>query len=216
MIANLSPQVRLLALVGVLAAAALVASTQLVLRGDILTGDADPAAVSANVSRPAGNAPAPSKAKTAAKADAPKTAKAGTEKAAAKADTAKAETNAKPATATDTKPVVKRPLRTHGLPVPVARALQRHRVVVVSLFAPNAAVDRLSKAEAEAGAEAAGVGFVALDVLERENAEPLGTKLGVIKAPSVLVYTRPAELFVELDGFADMATVAQAADNARR
>lgn len=204
MIAALNPQVRLLALIGLLVAAALVASTQLVLRGMIFSGDADPAAVPAKVSDAATKAPAPAK----TKAVAPTQTKNATATAAA------AKANTKPATATT--PAAKRPFRTHGLPIPLARALQSHRVVVVSLFAPYAAVDRVSSAEAEAGAEAAGVGFVALNVLERRNAEPLGTKLGVVKAPSVLVYTRPAKLFVKLDGFADVATVAQAADNASR
>lgn len=211
MLTTLSPQVRVIALVGVLAAAALVASTQLVLRGMIFSGDSEPASVSAAVSAPAKKAPA--KTKAGAKADAPNAAPAGTKKSAA---TPSAKSAPATAAAAQAPSAAKRPLRTHGLPVPLARALQNHRVVVVSLFTPGASVDQISKAEAEEGAEAAGVGFVALDVLERKNAEPLGTKLGVVKAPSVLVYTRPAKLFVKLDGFADMATVAQAADNARR
>ena len=206
MLTTLSPQIRVIALVGLLAAAALVASTQLVLRGMIFSSDSEPTAVSAAVSAPADKAPAK------AKARATKVAPAGTKRSATTPSTKSAAATAAAARAPS---AAERPLRTHGLPVPLARALQNHRVVVVSLFAPNATVDRIAKAEAEAGAEAAGVGFVALNVLERKNAEPLGTKLGVINAPSVLVYTRPAKLFVEL-GLADTATVAQAADNARR
>jgi hypothetical protein len=38
--------------------------------------------------------------------------------------------------------------------------------------------------------------------------------LGVLEAPTVLVFKRPGELYVQLDGFVDLDMVAQAADNA--
>ena len=238
MTTTLSPQIRLIALIGLLAAAALVVSTQLVFRGMIFSGESEPAAALANVSDAAKKAETAGKPTAAASADATKSAaKADAKKAAPATTTAEADTKstatkpatkaAKAATATKTATATKanaatkaetattRPLRTHGLPVPLARALQEHRVVVVSLYAPNAAVDRISRAEAEAGANEVGAGFVTLNALKRRNSEPLAAKLGVLKAPSVLVYTRPAKLFVKLDGFVDVATVAQAADNAR-
>ena len=73
----------------------------------------------------------------------------------------------KPA-AVRTKPVakpapVKKPAPTvaaNGLPVSIARALTQNSVVVVSLVVPNASVDELARAEAEAGARDAGAGFV--------------------------------------------------------
>ncbi len=214
MTTTLSPQIRLIALIGLLAAAALVVSTQLVFRGVLFSGEAQPAAVPAGVSATPRKTEAGTKPKAAVTADAIKSpAKPDAKKAATATNTA---TAAEAKESTNAEAATKRPLRTHGLPVPLARALQDHRVVVVSLYAPNAAVDRLSRAEAEAGAGEVGAGFVALNALERKTTEPLASKLGVLKAPSVLVYTRPAKLFVRLDGFVDVATVAQAADNARR
>ena len=223
---TISPQVRLIAVIGLLAAAALVVSTQLVSRGLLFSGDSEPAAVPASVAGSAKKENATKKSQ--AKADATKrpakadaknatattdAAKADTQSTAATGTTAKAATKAR--TATATKAATKRPLRTRGLPVPLARELQKKGVVVVSLYTPNAAVDAVSRAEAWVGARETGAGFVALNVLNRKNSERLAAKLGVVKAPSVLVYRRPAKLFVKLDGFADAATVAQAAENAR-
>ena len=213
MTSTLSPQIRLIAVIGLLAAAALVVATQLVSRGVLFSGESEPAAVPASVSATAKKPETAAKPKAAAKTAATKNAaKADAKKTATASKTASAT---KPKAATKPKTATKRPLRAHGLPVPVARALRDHRVVVVSLYTPNAAVDRLSRAEAEGGAKEVGAGFVALNALERKNSKPLAAKLGVLKAPSVLVYTRPAKLFVRLDGFVDVATVAQAADNAR-
>jgi len=71
-----------------------------------------------------------------------------------------------------------------------------------------------SRAEAEAGAGDAGAGFVTLDALHAKQGGALTAKLGVLEAPAVLVYRRPDSLFVQLEGFADRETVAQAALNA--
>lgn len=98
-----------------------------------------------------------------------------------------------------------------GLPLVVARALARHPVVVVSLYDPEAKVDRISLAEARAGARRAGVGFVALNVLDRRASEPLMRKLGVLSAPAFFLYRRPGALVMRLDGFVDRDLVAQAA-----
>ena len=68
--------------------------------------------------------------------------------------------------------------------------------------------------EARAGAAAAGVGFVALDVLNEVQSRPLTRQLGVLEDPAVLVFRRPGELVVRFSGFADMQTVFQAARNA--
>ena len=60
---------------------------------------------------------------------------------------------------------------------------------------------------------AAGVGFVALNVLTESQARPLTKQLGVLEDPAVLVFRRPNVLVVRFSGFADMQTVAQAARN---
>jgi hypothetical protein len=103
-----------------------------------------------------------------------------------------------------------------GLPLVVVRALARHGVVVVSLYDREAKVDRISLAEARAGARRARVGFVALNVLDRKASEALTRKLGVLSAPAFFLYRRPGELVMRVDGFADRDLVAQAALGAVR
>jgi hypothetical protein len=59
------------------------------------------------------------------------------------------------------------------------------------------------------------VPFVALNVLSQADVGKLTEQLGqILPAPGLLVYTRPAELAVRIDGFVDKETVAQAAANA--
>ncbi len=122
------------------------------------------------------------------------------------------------------KPVVKppsavpvvAPVDKSGLPRVLSTALADHRVVVVGLYGPGAAVDEIALAEARAGAQAAGVGFVALNVFAEAQSRPLLELLGTLENPGVLVYRRPDVLFARIGGFADSETVAQAAVNARR
>ena len=122
---------------------------------------------------------------------------------------------AKPAHAAPTAPVAKPPPKpASGLPAALDAALARNEVVVVSLYVPGAKVDELATAEARAGAALGGAGFVALDVLDEEAAQPLLAKLGVLEDPTVLVFRRPGEAVVRMSGFADRETVAQAAANA--
>ena len=101
-----------------------------------------------------------------------------------------------------------------GFPVVVDKALRQHEVVVVSLVVPGARVDELAAAEAAAGAKLGGAGFVALNVLNEGVARSLLTKLDSVQDPSVLVVTRSGEVAVELTGFADRETIAQAAASA--
>ena len=101
-----------------------------------------------------------------------------------------------------------------GFPVAVDRALRRHEVVVVSLVVPGARVDELAAAEAKAGAKLGGAGFLALNVLNERVARALLAKLETVQDPSVLVVKRSGEVAVELAGFVDRETVAQAAANA--
>jgi hypothetical protein len=125
---------------------------------------------------------------------------------------AAAKRKAKPARpAKPTKPKVK--LNT-GLPPALARALTARPVAVVSLVTPEAVLDEMAAKEAAAGARAAGASFVTVDVSSERQARPFAVMLGVLEAPTVLVFERPGELFVRLDGFADLDTVAQAAENA--
>jgi hypothetical protein len=126
-----------------------------------------------------------------------------------------AEAPARPAPAADPEPAVNAvELPETGFPRVVDRALARHDVVVLSLVVPGARVDELAAAEAEAGAKLGGAGFLALDVLHEGTARALLTKLDSLQDPSVLVVTRSGEIALELSGFVDRETVAQAAANA--
>lgn len=105
----------------------------------------------------------------------------------------------------------------HGLPLTVAEALTRHRVVVVSLSIPGVALDRLAANESEAAAKASNVGFVGLNVVEQREGGPLLAKLGVIDTPAVLVVRRRgSSVFAKFRGFVDRDTVEQAVADARR
>jgi hypothetical protein len=104
---------------------------------------------------------------------------------------------------------------THGLPVSVARALQKHSVVVVALYLPSSDVDRITGAEAAAGAAEANAGFVAVNVLHQRSGTALLRKLGVVNTPVVLVVKRHANVLSEFRGMVDRDVVAQAVTAAR-
>jgi hypothetical protein len=103
-----------------------------------------------------------------------------------------------------------------GLPKRVAAQFARHEVVVVTLYAPSVAVDRVVAGEARAGAALGAAGFVAVDVGKSPAADKLTTAFGVLSAPATLVLARGSygAPVTRLDGFADRQTVAQAALNA--
>jgi hypothetical protein len=105
---------------------------------------------------------------------------------------------------------------TAGLPNPVALALGQHRIVVVSIYNPYSEVDGIAFAEARAGAQVAGAGFVGLNVLSQAQVGKLTQTLGLLPDPGLLVYIRPGTLVARISGFADKETVAQAAQNAAR
>jgi hypothetical protein len=100
----------------------------------------------------------------------------------------------------------------NGLPMQLAAALNRNDVVVVALWGTGGKIDEMSRDEAAAGAALSGAEFVPINVIDNAKAaEALTLKLGfVLRAPGVLVYTRPATLANRLDGFRDRETVAQA------
>jgi hypothetical protein len=102
----------------------------------------------------------------------------------------------------------------NGLPAVVARALARHKVAVVALYAPRVDLDETAMREARAGAAAAGVGFVPFNVMKERQSRALTKLLGVLEDPAVLVFRRPGELVIRFSGFTDMQTVRQAARNA--
>jgi hypothetical protein len=105
----------------------------------------------------------------------------------------------------------------NGLPMVLATALRKHRIVVVSLVDPQSLTDAVSFAEARAGAAAAHVGFLSVSVLDANVAGPLTTLLpggGLLPDPGLLIYRRPGSLVQRINGFADRDAVAQAAAGA--
>jgi hypothetical protein len=205
---KVSPQVRVLALVLVLVGVA----GMLAMRMLGPSTDVDVATATPVVHRPK---PAVAPKPAAKKASVQKTATPA--KKAAPAARKPAVTPAVP----KPKPQPKRPLNAPkpsipptGFPKAVDRALAEHEVVVVSLVVPGARVDQLAAAEAQAGAKLGGVGYLALNVLNEDVAHALLTKLDSVRDPSVLVLTRSGEVALQLNGFVDRETVAQAAANA--
>jgi hypothetical protein len=139
-----------------------------------------------------------------------------------KATTAKAPTKPKPVPAQATpakapeKPSAVIAALAAGLPAPIATALGKHPIVVVSLYNPYSEVDGIAFAEARAGAQLARVGFLPLSVLSQAQVGKLTEQLGLLPDPGLLVYARPGTLVARINGFADKETVAQAAQNAAR
>jgi hypothetical protein len=103
------------------------------------------------------------------------------------------------------------------LPPPLQWQLSQHKVVVVSIYNPNANVDAIAVAEAHQGAADAGAGFLLVSVLDNKVAGILTGLLpggGLLPAPGILVYRAPGNIALRIDGFADRVSVAQAAQNA--
>jgi hypothetical protein len=104
-----------------------------------------------------------------------------------------------------------------NLPHALQWELAHHKVVVVSVYNPRSDVDAISVAEAHAGAVTAGAGFLLVSVLDNKVAGILTGLLpngGLLPDPGVLVYKAPGDIAIRLDGFADRDAVAQAATNA--
>ena len=128
-----------------------------------------------------------------------------------------AVTKSKPSPAAPVKPALNAPevkVPPTGFPNAVDKALGKHEILVVSLIVPGARVDAIAAAEARAGAKLGGVGYLALNVLNEGVARSLLAKLGQVEDPSVLVLKRSGEVALQLSGFVDRETVAQAAANA--
>jgi hypothetical protein len=139
-----------------------------------------------------------------------------TAKPAAAKKTAARPAIVKPA-APKAKPTPAPTVAANGLPMALVKALQTHKVVIVSLFDPQSQTDAISYAEAKAGATDAGVGFLGVNLLDDTVTSPLTAVLpggGLLPDPGVLVFSAPATLAVRLDGFADRDAVAQAAAQA--
>lgn len=196
---TVSPQIRILAIVGLVAALGLGAST-FVLGGHNPPTQA-PTTTAPVQRRRSPAAPTPPRAATKPHA---------ASRPVATKHVAKTQHRAKPAGFRGNQVYAQ-------LPRPLQWQLAHHKVVVVSLYSPRSDVDAISVAEAHAGAVAARAGFLLVNVLDNQVAGILTALLpggGLLPDPGVLVYRAPGNLAFQLDGFNDRDAVAQAATNA--
>jgi len=216
---SVSPQIRLLALVGLLLA--VVGGGASLFLGRSPAGDSGGVVVRQHA--PARQTPttAASRPKHATTKHTTASAAGATKTAGASKHAASTSARTKPGAAATHKATT--PAR-HGnlvdarLPAPLQWQLSQHRLVVVALYNPQADVDAISVAEAHAGASDAGVGFLLVNVLDNKVAGPLTALLpggGLLPNPGILVYRAPGTLVYRFDGFLDRAGVAQAAANAK-
>ena len=204
---TLSPQIKIVALVGVVAVVGLMASMTLLGKSSSSSSNDAVTSVTRVPRRHVATTP------TAVKPTKTHTAKP------AKAHTATpAKTHAHTKTVRHhAKPKVHGYLVYSTLPAQLQYALSQHQVVVVSTYDPNADVDKIAASEAYAGANDAKVGFLLVNVLDDAVAGRLTALLpggGLLPDPGVLVYKAPGNIAFRFDGFVDRATVAQAAANA--
>jgi hypothetical protein len=200
-VSQVSPQIKVFALVGLIAAVALgggmfFLSHQAAARASETPPPIQPK-LAKSLAAPPAKAPAAAKPNAAASPAKPKA-----------AEPPKPRAAAAPKPAAPTKPRIQ---LVEGLPLVLAAALQESRVVVVALYSPESPVDELAMKEVRAGARAAGAGFVALDALDEAHVGELVKQFGVMHAPATLVYRRPGTVTAHLAGFVDAQTVEQVA-----
>lgn len=236
---NVSGPIKVFALLGVVAAVAIGGWMMLLAPGGA-EAEAAPEAISSQVN---GLLKATAAArKVAAKANADAKKNSADPEAAATPATPAAKATSKPAVKAAAKPAVKaaakptakaaakpaakpkavkkraRIIAANGLPMRLVAALRSHDVVVVALWGTGGEIDGMARDEAAVGAASVRAGFLALNVIgSPREAEALTLKLGVVlRAPTVLFFTRGGVLANTLDGFRDSETVAQAALDALR
>jgi len=101
-----------------------------------------------------------------------------------------------------------------GLPASIARGLESSKVIVVSLYVGQAPGDRPWVTEARMGAQAAGAGFVAVNVGADRQAASVTSFVGAVSAPTMLIVRRPGNIVTQISGPVERTVVAQAAHNA--
>lgn len=194
---TLSPQIKIVALVGLLAALALGG-------GVLFLGRSQSSSVAAPASTPLKHYH-----RVTTTAAAPATRHA----VAAKHATKPVATNAPPSSATPAvHPSPTPAVAANGLPTTLDALLHTHRIVVVSLYDPEAPADAIAFAEARAGAADAAAGFFGVNVLDARISGPLTALAGngtVLPDPGILVFRRPGTLMNRITGFADRGAVAQ-------
>jgi hypothetical protein len=106
-------------------------------------------------------------------------------------------------------------IASNGFPWAVAHALVKNPVVVVAVVSPNSRVDEVALGEAEAGAQQANADFVQVNAYKQSQIGPLASKIQISSNPAILVMRRPTTVSIQIAGFADRDSIAQAIDDAR-
>lgn len=94
--------------------------------------------------------------------------------------------------------------------------LEGHKVVVLVVYTPGSSVDALVAQEARLAAEDVGVGFVSVNAAKEKQVADLALTYDLRVTPTVFVFRPGPTLLSRFTGFADRATVAQAAATAKR
>ena len=102
------------------------------------------------------------------------------------------------------------------LPQPLQHALTYSRFVVAVVYAPGNPIDAQVLAQARKGARSVHAKVVALNIHNEQVAASTAAWMKNPVEPAVFVVSRPGNIVVELDGYADSMTVAQAVVDARR
>jgi thiol:disulfide interchange protein len=75
--------------------------------------------------------------------------------------------------------------------------------------------DQVVRAEAQAAATEAGVGYVSINVFHQRPGTAILHKFGFLTTPAVLVVKRPGVVYSKFPGFVDRDVVEQAVADAR-
>jgi len=208
---TLSPQFKIVALVGMLAALALGGGMLFLSRSQASSASAAPSKPLKHYHRVTTTAATPTTKHAGRHAVATKPAT----KPAVKHAVKTAKPTVKTAAPAVTHPVHSSPIpavASNGLPTALDVLLHTHRIVVVSLFDPEVPADAIAFAEARAGAADASAGFLGVNVLDERISAPLTALVGngtVLPDPGILVFRRPGVLMNRITGFADRGAVAQ-------
>jgi hypothetical protein len=108
----------------------------------------------------------------------------------------------------------RRPSPASEFPWQIRRALAHRSVVVVAVYVPGAAVDRLVRSEAQAGAKMSHAAFVHISASNGPALQKLVAETGVLPAPAVVIVRRPGVVVTTL-GVIDRETVAAAVAQAK-
>ena len=103
----------------------------------------------------------------------------------------------------------------NGFPWAVAHALVKSPVVVVAVVAPGNRTDDIALGEAKAAAAETNAGFVRVNAFAQAQIAPLASKVQITSTPAILVMKRPTEVTIQIAGWADRDSIAQAVDDAR-